>query len=331
MRRLELVPFLAALSIAACGEPDPIPLDTGLRRDSARADADATMDATRDSAVDPDALPDSSSDGARPDARDSGGRLEAGPLFDIGPPPDGGPIDPCGLVVSGPTCTGDGDCGGGVCLRNGCGEMRCFAPGAQCVTSADCPSTSTCEAVSGGMHCVNPASGCTDSRDCPDGFGCESGACVDRRIACIPPHVCPFGYVCDLNRTDVAPYCRRLYRACDADGACPIGSGLCRDVVGDGSRVCMVGGPCDSNLDCPLRRVCTVEPETLIAFCHGFGPCLVDEDCPEMFECRDMFGDGIRQCTPVGGSCDSNADCPSPAICGADIPGGPASCIDRPL
>lgn len=337
-----------AIAIAGCGpdRPPPItPIDGG-RFDAGRRDAgtDAGMvadagdagpadgGATDDAAVTGDAGMDAS---APP--FDAGPRPDSGPLPDGGPRPDGGPLPDAGLcsfVPPGTPCTTTASCPSGhACLDNGCGDRRCYPAGRPCGSPSDCPSGSACTAGFCGR-----ASGCGDSRDCPAGFSCDAGSCVDRRVACGGPgQDCPHGFICDSDLTLGLGFCVRAYTRCASDAACPLG-GQCRDVVGDGRDIChWAGGPaCQNNADCPvIGEVCGVHPIRVDALCGRLGPCADDMDCASGYTCADLWGDGVRECVPGGGSCARTTDCTAPAVCGTmiDDTGAitPPQCITRPL
>jgi hypothetical protein len=262
-------------------------------------------------------------DGAAPDAGPSDGGTDAGVADASDPPMDSG-IDFCAMLPPGTPCP----CASGfTCLPNGCGDMRCYPAGRACLTPADCASGSACTA-----GVCTRGSGCGDSRDCPPGYACETGACVDRRIGCGPGAECPWGFLCD-NAEEGRYYCLRAQTRCDDSAACPL-FGQCRDVLGTGAKLChWSSGPmCQNNLDCPvIGEVCGVHPEFVDAFCGNYGPCTSAADCASGFICTDLWGDGINECVPSGGSCARTSDCTAPAICASPLAGGPPSCILRPL
>lgn len=336
------------LALAGCDDssPPPIPQVDAGPRDAGRRDAGADTGVPPADAGDAAMTDDGGSDGGEPrdggspaaDAglRPDGGRdagdppeLDGGPVpeFDGGPPPD-----PCDFVLPGPTCTPGGCPAGEVCLDNGCGETRCYPAGHPCGSDDDCPSTSSCQ---DGV-CASSGGGCADSRDCPVGFACESGSCVDRRMRCGPGLACPHGFVCDSDSSRGAPLCVRAYTFCSSDEGCPL-FGQCRDVLRDGSRIChWSGGPmCQNNDDCPvIGEVCGVHPIYVNARCGPLGPCLSDDDCASGYRCADLWGDGIRECVPPGGSCTRTADCTPPGVCGVLVDETltitPPQCIVRP-
>jgi len=130
-----------------------------------------------------------------------------------------------------------------------------------------------------------------------------------------------------------AAYCLKSHSPCNSVAACP-GFGACRDVTGTGSTIChWSGGPsCRNNADCPmLGEVCGTHPEFIDGVCGNFGPCATAGDCATGFECRDLWGDGVTECVPSGGSCTSQSDCSAGAVCGVPLAGGAPRCISRPL
>jgi hypothetical protein len=143
---------------------------------------------------------------------------------------------------------------------------------------------------------------------------------------------CPHGFLCDASGEGI-PFCIRAYTRCDSRSGCPL-FGHCRDVTGTGTKICHWSGglQCRTNADCPAAgEVCGVDPERVDGFCRAFGPCASDADCASGYACLDLWGDGVRECAPTGGSCATTADCPSPAICASPAEGGPPRCIARPL
>lgn len=330
----------ALVVTAACDErPPPIPQpDSGMRADAGGPRDGGTLDAgsadggERDAAAADAGRPDA--DGGRGDAQvpsdgSAGGEdggTEPEPEFDAGPLPDADLPDIC-EIEEGLPCGPDDSCPSGrICLDNGCGERRCYPAGRPCGSDADCPSGSECaDGVCG------RASGCADSRDCPEGFSCDEGSCVDRRIGCGLGATCPQGFICDASGEQGAFFCIRVYTRCADDAACPA-FGFCRDVAGEGG-ICHHGNGsgCRNNAECAAGQVCGVHPEHIDGLCSAFGPCASDDDCAGGYECVDLWGDGVRECVPAGGSCSRTADCPPPAICASPAEGGVPRCIERPL
>lgn len=334
MSKLRCVASMALLALVSglawgCGSPPAPPPrgDAGPRVDAGGMDA-GTMDAgdvdggSGDAGTDGGILDDAGPeiDGGSSDA---GGGTDAG-IPDASDPPTDSGIDFCALLPAGTPCP----CASGfTCLPNGCGEMRCYPAGRACLTAADCASGSSCTA-----NVCTRGSGCGDSRDCPPGYACETGSCVDRRIGCGPGAPCPWGFLCD-NAGEGRYYCLRAQTRCDDSAACPL-FGQCRDVLGMGSKIChWSSGPmCQNNIDCPvIGEVCGVHPEFVDALCGNYGPCSSVTDCASGFICTDLWGDGITECVPSGGSCTQTSDCTAPAICASPLAGGPPTCMLRPL
>lgn len=321
--------LLVVLALVGCDGTPPAPpprRDAGPRvdaggMDAGPADAGDTPDgAISDAATDSGPLDDA---GPVPDAGMSDAGTDAG-IPDASEPPMDSGLDLCATLPAGTPCP----CASGfTCLANGCGDMRCYPAGRSCLSVMDCPSGSTCTA----SVCTR-ASGCGDSRDCPSGHACETGACVDRRIGCGPGAPCPWGFLCD-NAGEGRYYCLRAQTRCSDSAACPL-FGQCRDVLGTGAKIChWSSGPmCQNNIDCPvIGEVCGIHPEFVDAMCGNYGPCTSAGDCATGFVCTDLWGDGINECVPSGGSCTRTSDCTAPAICASPLAGGPPSCILRPL
>lgn len=186
------------------------------------------------------------------------------------------------------------------------------------------PDAGPCETLDGGERCP-----CFDSRDCGPGAACEAGACVARRVGCLPVEGsdCPWGFVCDT--TGAEPFCRRTLLRCHGDGECEPGW-RCLDSDGDGEAECLADGACRTRSDCADGLVCATRPAERFASCERYGACLEAADCPAGMECRDLWGDGVRECVEPGG-CTSQADCDEGAICGTPTEGGPPACLSRPL
>jgi hypothetical protein len=324
--------------------------DTGGRRDSGPRDGGGVDARLPDGALPDGPTPDAplTPDGAMPDApitpdggMDAGPMPDSGPIPDSGPEPDSGPRPDSGLCERlsgmGTFCTDSSMCAAGEsCVPDGCGTSRCVLGGHRCVDASDCAAGSTCMAFGTRSACVDPGGGCNDSRDCPLGFACEGGACVNRRLPCSlfddgsGSGGCPEGFICSGSGGEFggAPFCYRSYDPCGNDGACVMGIGRCIDVAGGGQRVCFLPGACDANSDCADRQVCGLDPENMFAFCGAFGPCAADADCPVGSTCRDLWGDGVRDCVRTGGTCASSADCPAMQICGEPNGGGTPRCVD---
>jgi len=331
------VSLLAMLTTIGCGDdavPPPTPRDGGPRDagfDGATVD-DAGLDATTEDASTDDADVDADVDAGRDGgARDAGSFDGGSYVFGDDCLDEEGRFDLCRCDV--PECDPDASpaCAAGLrCVPDGCGRTTCRPGGHGCVDAADCPTGSECFAAraldgSTAEVCLHPTGGCTDSRDCALGFACESGACVDRRLSCDAG--CPFGFFCQDADTWSRPYCTRLSRRCSSfAGACPPFFS-CVDVDGDGLSECRRNGEaCDSNDDC-VDAVCGYDPTAKALACQAQGPCAGPSDCGGGFTCTDLWGDGVRECVPVGGTCTSSASCEVGAVCAAPAGGGAPTCV----
>lgn len=331
--------------------------------DGALTDADSHVDgALEDGAAAVDAhvstdvgVTDADASAVDAAARD-GSVLDAGGFeFDAGPE-----FDPCPALAGAATCSSDLECGVGArCLSNGCGVSVCMESGSPCTDGTDCSAGSTCEltelkyCVPGAGRCesdmdcgsgracvprsvcVYPESGdttCGDFRDCPPGFACEEtdtgASCVNRRISCSATRACPYGYLCvPPSVFGTASFCTRAHPTCRHDVSC-IGFGRCRDIAGAGVSQCTLPGMCETNADCPDSTVCGLEPERIAAFCLSYGPCAVAGDCTPGFACRDMWGDGSKECVPtLGADCDRSSDCPEASLCAVPYGEDALECI----
>lgn len=349
--RLTLALTLVLLGATACDtDPPPVPTVDG-GRDAGRGSVDAggdmdsgPLDAGMDAAT-PDA---SSSDGGPTDAGPDG-PLDGEPFFPDGapgaldgdpadggftpPPPDSGPCtdaDGGRILCScplGAACTVDATCATNqICTVDpGCGGMRCDLRGLSCETDGDCPASSEC--TRGGTYrvCVPSSSTCADHRDCPSGYSCESGGCVARRVPCANAAQCPEGYDCNTLRAPGSPFCVPIGRRCETDTGCDVPF-LCNDLDGDGLKECGGAGPCP---DCAAGERCGTDSLSDLT-CSLFGPCSDDSQCASSHECLDL-GIGIKNCVARGGSCTTQADCPSGAICAVPTATAPPRCIDAPL
>lgn len=319
----------------ACGDsaPPPPPVDSG-RRDGgtdAMSDVgepvdgglDGTFDAPDLDAGESDSDVDDTGDDTGDAGTDSGG-IDSGPMIDAGPDPDAsacfndaGVLDMCRCPEIAPPLCPPGGCGtGSTCVEDLCGRMVCQPQGQRCVNASDCASGSTCTT----NLCTRPGGGCNDARDCALGFTCEAMACVDRRVPCSDE--CPTGYYCDFSTG--APFCRTAYRRCANDGACPTGT-RCLDVLGDGNRICMFGGFCEANSECPSGQQCTNSPSGF-ARCGAAGACRTSADCASGRTCRDVQGDGVLRCV-LPGTCSTTTMCAAPGLCGGFADAAP-SCFD---
>jgi hypothetical protein len=326
--------FASVMLVAAigCGDdavPPPTPRDGGTR--DAGFDG-ATID---DAGLDDAGLDDATID---PDAGRDAGMRDAG-SFDGGSYTFGddcldeeGRFDLCRCGV--PECDPEASpaCVAGLrCVPDGCGRTTCQPGGHACVDASDCPVGSECFAAraldgSTAEVCLHPTGGCTDSRDCAVGFACESGACVDRRVSCADAG-CPFSFFCQDADTWARPYCTRVSRRCSSfAGACPPFFS-CVDVDGDGLSECRRNGEaCDSNEDC-RNSVCGYDPTAKALACQAQGPCDGPSDCGGGFTCADLWGDGVRECVPAGGTCATSASCEVGAVCAPPASGGAPTCV----
>jgi len=338
-----------ALVLAGCPETPPptVPTDAP-RRDVGTTDApmDASFDATGMDVpeMDADGLDAFGLDvsGADVPGADVPGLDAPGPDApgtdaprDTGPPEDitlmiadagaCGSGDECACAVHAPACAA-GACADAelTCIDDGCLET-CVPRGAPCATPADCPAGGLCKFNGTTRNCSPAAPGCLDSRECPSGFACIAGACSDRRIGCDPENLCPFNFYCE---TSGPAFCLRLLRPCAADGGCP--TGICRDVDGDGDRECIAPGTCTSSAMCTGADTCMTQPGEVFASCGRYGACATAADCASGQLCRDLWGDGVRECVDPAGTCSTTADCTT-GICGSPGDGGPPTCLTRSL
>ena len=226
-------------------------------------------------------------------------------------------------------CSGDGGCcvddvGNGVC---------CQAQGAQCSVDSECASGLSCvEGVCCDGLCDSPCQSCVASLSNAD----EDGICAalaERSLDVAPSLVCGDGA-----------------GECGGDGGCECvaGTGECRRDIGsscDVSNECSTlscecsDGACDETRCVPEAcRLCRFDSdqdgdcEGFIADgvddfaercgalgCNGLGGCNVENTLPCSVN-QECLSNICRQgtCGPqagVGGTCDENADCLSPARC----------------
>lgn len=261
----------------------------------------------------------------------------------------------------------DGDCPlrGEVCISTGCQDCdsgvcvelsSCQVTGAgACEKDDDCgdpayicdcgdPEIAICEGRTG--RCLRPDGGCDDSSDCVAGFACENSECVDRRVPCESGLDCPHGFAC-LFDSPYQRFCRRITRPCGVDRDCSALGVPCGDADEDGRRECMpslmpnASAPvsCDKTQcsDDPAGPVCETTVGGLSAVCGRFGLCESDDDCCKSvddcdqddpkFECRDLWGDGRKECVLPGGSCDDSSQCPLRTLCASLRAGDPPACV----
>ena len=222
------------------------------------------------------------------------------------------------------------------CLPTLCGDLsRCFpTPGGTCANDEDCGSLAYyCELTIN--RCLRIEPGCDDSNDCIAGFACENGACADRRVPCVSGVDCPHGFTCFRAAPDQR-FCRRITRPCAIDLDCRSLGALCGDADADGLRECMPSlvpnepnaVSCDKS-QCPLdsARVCETSVEGLTAVCGQFGLCASSADCVDGFECRDLWGDGRKECVLPDESCVDSRDCAPRQVCGSPRTYAPPRCI----
>jgi hypothetical protein len=87
--------------------------------------------------------------------------------------------------------------------------------------------------------------------------------------------------------------------------------------------------PCD-NMDCPDKEnapVCESNVQGTAAVCGEFGLCASSDDCAMGFECRDLWGDGRKECVLPGGSCVGSSVCAPREVCASPRSGAPPRCI----
>lgn len=360
MKRCLACTLIALVAWAGCGG-DPPPFSNMGARDASRRDSQADLDAEirRDGGVDFDASeePDGDTDlDASIDfdaSIDGSADLDARSMFDSttdalvmdsgdasGDPtePDASSEDDCFDEHGefdycrcdpprGEDCSAAPCRAGFVCISDPCG-MHCKAEGRSCAEAGDCPSGSTCSGSEGERACRREG-GCADSRDCPSGFACEAGSCQDRRVRCSVAAPCPNGFVCDHSQGGL-PFCVRVVTRCATHAGCLFGM-FCRDVDGDGLSECIADGTCDTNSDCAPRSTCGTMPVEIFAACDNHGACRSDSDCALSARCVDLWGDGVRTCTPTGGLCNHTTDCTPPQICASPADGSPPRCVGTAL
>ena len=322
--------LLAATAAAGCAETAAPTIPPGADRDaSIDPDGGDDLDASIGAGGTGGGAPDGGSNGG------SGGGI-----------PDGG-VSWCETSVLCPSCPDpellcdeDNPCPSGeACLLTGCEDFsRCFViGGGACEDEGDCANPAyECNLSVG--RCLRKEPGCDDSNDCVAGFACEDGVCVDRRVPCVTGADCPHGYTCFFASADQR-FCRRITRPCTDELDCLALGVLCGDADGDGSSECMPSltpnepdaVPCD-DLQCPEAStpVCETTPEGTAATCGRFGPCSAAVQCPPAFECRDLWGDGRKECVSGPGSCVDSRACEPRAVCGSPRSGGPPACIGAP-
>lgn len=199
-------------------------------------------------------------------------------------------------------------------------ELEAGAAARVCTSDSDCsPMTERCLPSGCGTvrRCQPAGRPCVDDSDCLAGLQrCTRGRCVATGSDCGDTRACPLGFTCEG-----APGSRRCV---DRRRPCGTGETLC-----------------------PFNALCYSEPG-IDGFCVGVASrCAHDEACLPGTRCRDVDGDGLRECVPDGpcgpGRCDSDGGhttceilpvefvtvCGSHGICSASRP-CPAgyTCVD---
>ena len=310
--------LLAALAAIGCGET---------------AAPAGPPDAGRDSSVDLDG-------GVEPDGSIDDGGVDAG--MDAGPPDGGGPwCETSALCPSCPDpeslCDEVTPCPvGEVCLPTGCEDLsRCFvAGGGACESDEECGDPAySCNLDIG--RCLRVEPGCDDSNDCVAGFACESDQCVDRRVPCAAGSDCPHSYTCFFAAADQR-FCRRITRPCVDDLDCLVLGVPCGDADGDGASECMPAlmpnepnATSCANDACmePSAPVCETSEDGTTASCGRFGLCSSPVQCAPDFQCRDLWGDGRRECVAGEGSCVDSSACALREVCASPRSGAAPMCI----
>ncbi|MFW5876156.1 MAG: hypothetical protein ACOCXM_05425 [Myxococcota bacterium] len=324
-RSLPLFALAASLLLLACGEEAPAPPpgnDGATPTDGGSSDGSSSSDASMDAT----STVDSGADAAEPE---DGGPEGGFPRIDGSISLGDAMVDPDEDSGVGASCTA-GTCGpGSVCLDDGAGGMTCQPSGHPCGGGADCPEGSTC--LAGANVCEKDADpdACNDSRDCPPGFSCEDGSCTDRRIGCdMDVDLCPFGFVCFQPPYVATGFCRRASNPCATDQGC-FATETCVDVAGDGRDRCMRSGDCVTGGCETAGEVCGIDPRGG-SECMKHGPCASEADCASGFTCTDLWGDGLDECVPTGGSCTSVSSCSGSGICGSPTSEAEPDCVSEP-
>jgi len=209
------------------------------------------------------------------------------------PPLDGGSCD------DGLTCTTEGFCAGGTCMRGSdtcddgnpctadmCGAAGCMAPpvadGTPCDNRDGCPGDTcrggSCRAASCGGMDAGVDSGIDSGVDSGVDSGTDGGLCGGGQTSCTGTS----GFTCCDPGDDC---CDGI---CCPSGTC-IGAGVC-DTPGPDGGSCGFGGEfCSGSADC-CDGIC----------CNGVC-CDSGETCPSGFTCEMPFGDGGGPMTFDGG------------------------------
>jgi hypothetical protein len=161
------------------------------------------------------------------------------------------------------------------------------------------------------------------------GFSCESGACVDRRMACAVDDDCPIGHSCE-SPTQNTRFCVRIHETCFNQFDCDTLAPYCVDIDGDGTKECAgapdMASPACVNSGCtaPSAPVCEVSLVGSITTCGQRGLCLDGDDCADGFVCAGLWPDGRKECVRPGGECGHITDCPPRQVCGSPRTGDEA-------
>lgn len=199
-----------------------------------------------------------------------------------------------------------------------------------------------------------PPDRCDVDMDCTPGARCLEGACeriiwAERfadeglRLACGSTADCAPGGVCLQGRcvpacgadpdnpgaSDGGPACAAPLTCqqprCSQDEECPAGAcqqGLCQ--VGGCLEACAPGGA-----SCPMGMLCEAR-EGLTACRHQ--PCLLaTADDADSLDPDAMRGHLARRCDQAGGWCATEARCPTPLYCAADLRGATLGACELPM
>jgi hypothetical protein len=266
--------------------------------------------------------------GARPDG---GARRDAGvktPADAAAASRKDGASAPTTMV--GAPCTGDADCGGGMCATSFFQfNAAVLAPGGyctmSCTTSANCGANSACvSARFGPGHC---SAGCRSDRDCRADYYCAAlTTSADAGTADVTATCQPHPQTDHLADGVVGSRC-----ASDADcspGTCMLNEPITKSSYPGG----YCSGSCVEAGDCGAHGVCAPGffPGSLGSCSLG---CSSDADCErDGYRCRDSGG--VKFCAPgpkplpdniVGSACASDDDCGGGAMTCASAVGSRAA------